>query len=82
MAPDTPLARELLAAYREVSGDAGEPLVMGCGTYAKAFPNFLAFGAEAAASPGLAHQADEYFSSADLLQCAKVYARAIYRLAK
>lgn len=82
MAPDTPLARELLAAYREVSGDAGQPLVMGCGTYAKAFPNFLAFGAEAAASPGLAHQADEYFSSADLLQCAKVYARAIYRLAK
>ncbi len=82
MAPDTELARELLAAYREVSGDPHEPIVMGCGTYAKAFPNFLAFGAEAAESPGLAHQADEYFSSADLLLCAKVYARAIYRLAK
>lgn len=82
ISPDQPLARELLAAYREVSGDDRPPLVMGCGTYAKAFPNFLAFGAEAAESPGLAHQADEYFSSADLLLCAKVYARAIYRLAK
>ena len=82
MAPDEPLARELLAAYREVTGDGRAPIVMGCGTYAKAFPHFLAFGAEAADSPGLAHQADEYFSSADLVLCAKVYARAIYRLAK
>ena len=82
MAPDQPLARELLAAYREVTGDDRAPIVMGCGTYAKAFPNFLAFGAEAETSPGLAHQADEYFSSADLVLCAKVYARAIYRLAK
>lgn len=82
MPSDQLLPRELLAAYREVSGDDREPLVMGCGTYAKAFSNFLAFGAEAADSPGLAHQADEYFSSEDLLLCAKVYARAIYRLAK
>ncbi len=82
MAPDQPLARELLAAYREVTHDEHPPIVMGCGTYAKAFPNFLAFGAEAADSPGLAHQADEYFSAADLLLCAKVYARAVYRLAK
>ena len=80
--PEAPLAQALLQAYRQVSGDYGPPLVMGVGTYAKAFDNFLAFGPEAAASPGLAHQADEYFTVEDMLRCAKIYCRAIYELAK
>ena len=33
-----------LAAYREQTGDMGEPLVVGGGTYARAMKNIVAFG--------------------------------------
>lgn len=36
--------RSLLAAYREQTGDMGEPLVVGGGTYARAMKNIVAFG--------------------------------------
>lgn len=36
--------RSLLAAYREQTGDMGEPLVVGGGTYARAMKNIAAFG--------------------------------------
>lgn len=36
--------RSLLAAYREQTGDMGEPLVVGGGTYARAMKDIVAFG--------------------------------------
>ena len=36
--------RSRLAAYREQTGDMGEPLVVGSGTYARAMKNIVAFG--------------------------------------
>ena len=78
---DDPLARKLLAAYRDHTGDDSPPLVIGGGTYAKEIPNFLAFGPEFAHTPKLCHQADEYVSKKDLLDAAKIYARAILLLA-
>ena len=79
---DHPMIQGLLNAYREVTGDMTEPLIIGGGTYAKMFPNFLAFGPEPHDAPALAHQANERISKAQLLQAAKIYARAIYSLAK
>ena len=77
---NNPLATTLLQAYREVTQDMSDPMVIGGGTYAKTMKNFLGFGPQAAQGPSLAHQADEYISCEELLRCAKVYARAIYRL--
>lgn len=77
-----PLISVLLDSYRQVSGDMSEPLVIGGGTYAKMFPNFLAFGPEEPGCPNLAHQADEYMSRRQLLDAARIYARALYALAK
>lgn len=77
-----PLAGLLLSSYRQVTGDLSEPLVIGGGTYAKKFPNFLAFGPEDPTRPTLAHQANEHMSRGQLLEAARIYARALYALAK
>ena len=76
------LGETLLRVYREITGDMHAPLVIGGGTYAKEIPGFVAFGPELADAPMLCHQADEYMECAHLLRCAKIYARAIYELAK
>ena len=81
-APEDPTAQLLLQAYRDYTGDCSEPLVIGGGTYAKALPGFLAFGPEFAHTAKLCHQADEYITSQDLLDAAKIYSRAIYALAR
>lgn len=77
-----PLVSSLLSAYRDVTGDMTEPLVIGGGTYAKVIPGMVAFGCEPIDEPSRAHQADEYITRAELLSAARVYARAIYNLAK
>ena len=79
---DNPVAKKLLQAYRDYTGDLSEPLVIGGGTYAKALPGFLAFGPEFAHTPKLCHQANEYITQKDLLDAAKIYSRAIYALAR
>ena len=79
---DHPLAGVLLSSYRQVTGDMSDPLVIGGGTYAKKFPNFLAFGPEDPTRPTLAHQADEHMSRSALRDAARIYARALYALAK
>lgn len=77
-----PLAGKLLESYRDVTGDASEPLIIGGGTYAKVMPNFLAFGPEPCDAPARAHQADEYITREELRNAARIYARAIARMAE
>lgn len=79
---DHPLAGKLLTSYREVTGNMAEPIIIGGGTYAKVMPNFLAFGPEPYGEPARAHQADEFISREELLNAAKIYARAIARMAE
>ena len=79
---DHPLAADLIRSYREVTGDLSEPLVIGGGTYAKVMPNFLAFGPEPNGGLTRAHQADEFITEKELLDAAKIYARAIWYMAK
>jgi succinyl-diaminopimelate desuccinylase len=77
------VAAGLLQAYRDLTGDTqSQPLIIGGGTYAKKLPNFLAFGPVFPGAPDLAHQADECVSCKQWLDSAKIYARAIYELAK
>ena len=82
LGPDHPLVKQLLAVYREFTGDMTEPLMIGGGTYAKTFPNCLAFGPEKIGEPNLVHQANEFITQANFLELSKIYARAIYALAK
>lgn len=79
---DDPTAAKLLKAYRGFTGDNAPPLVIGGGTYAKELPGFLAFGPEFAHTPKLCHQANEYISKKDMLDAAKIYARAIWLMAQ
>lgn len=80
---DHELIQKLMQVYREKTGDMkSKPIVIGGGTYARAIENAVAFGPLFPGQPGVEHQKDEYISIDSLLQCAKIYAEAIYQLAK
>ena len=74
----------LLRVYREATGDTeSQPGTMGGGTYARATPFAVAYGADFPwSSDGPAHEPDERLAVATLLDAAKVYAQALYELAK
>lgn len=73
----------LLRVYRECTGDMQEPRTMGGRTYATTVaPIGVAFGAALPGDPEVAHQADERFSVERLILCAKIYAYALWELAK
>lgn len=79
---DEPLISNLMDIYREFSGDSeSQPLVIGGGTYAKAFPGTVAFGPLFPGDEELAHQPDEFVDIEKLVLAAKMYAEAIVRLA-
>jgi succinyl-diaminopimelate desuccinylase len=79
---DHPLVETLSKVYTEVTGVKSKPFSIGGGTYAKEMPNTVAFGPLFPGREELAHQVDEYISIDDLVLNAKIYAEAIYRLAK
>lgn len=76
------LVKTLLEVYREFTESQDEPLVIGGGTYARYAKNILAFGPNMPGDEELAHQKDEYITIERLIDCAKIYANAIYRLAR
>lgn len=79
---DSEIVQTLLRVYREATGDHSEPLTIGGGTYARAIPNAVAFGALFPGQEELAHQKDENWAVEDLIRCTKIFAKAIYELAK
>jgi succinyl-diaminopimelate desuccinylase len=80
---DDPLVVALAGVYKEYTGDGESvPLVIGGGTYARAIPGAVAFGPRFPWSPAIEHQADENKAIDELVLAAKIYADAIYRLAK
>lgn len=82
-AKDDELVQKLLKVYRGITGDeASEPLVIGGGTYARAFENILAFGAVYPNEEMLAHQKDENIDIDHLIEVAKIYGQAIYEISK
>lgn len=77
----TELVQELLEAYHEVTGGEKKAIAIGGGTYAQSLEEGVAFGALFPGEPEMAHQADEYISEESLYQNARIFARAIIRLA-
>ena len=79
---DDPMISTLTDIYREATGDMESlPLVIGGGTYARAFDGVAAFGARFPGKPELGHQKNEKIAIDDLVLLAKIYAEAIYKLA-
>lgn len=77
---DQPLVQNLLSAYREVTGDTvTEPYISAGATYARAFDNCVAFGANLPSSPTSEHQPNERIPLAGLLQAAEIYRCAFIR---
>jgi succinyl-diaminopimelate desuccinylase len=74
----------LLRVYQEETGDTeSKPRTMGGGTYARATPNAVAYGAGFPnGSDGPAHEPDERIAVSTILNAAKIYAHAFYELAK
>lgn len=77
----TELVQELLAAYHEVTGGEKRTIAIGGGTYAQSLEEGVAFGALFPGEPEMAHQADEYMKEEAIFQNARIFARAIMRLA-
>jgi succinyl-diaminopimelate desuccinylase len=57
--------------YKEVTGHDEEPIAIGGGTYARAVPNAVAFGALLPGNVELAHQPNERISIEDVLLVAR-----------
>jgi len=76
------LVSELKKAYENVTGEKGEPIAIGGGTYARAVNNTVAFGGLFPERPNVGHTTDEYLYIEDLLKMAEIYAYAIYNLVK
>lgn len=79
---DHPIIKTLSKVYEEQTGAKSSLLSIGGGTYAKEMPNIVAFGPLFPGEPELIHQANEYIKIEDLIKNTKIYAQAIYELAK
>lgn len=79
---DHELIQKLMKVYREFTGDESDPITIGGGTYARSMENAVAFGPLFPGQPELAHQKDEYIAIEDLIKITKIYAQALYELAK
>ncbi|HVP93721.1 MAG TPA: dipeptidase PepV [Methanoregulaceae archaeon] len=80
--PESELILTLRSIYKDFCGDSSPPVAIGGGTYARRLPNIVAFGPYRPGQKPPIHGADEYISCDDLISDAKIYARAIYRLAR
>lgn len=80
---DNFLVQKLMKVYKEQTGDLdSEPITIGGGTYARAMDNAVAFGPMFPGQGDVAHQKDEYISIEHLMKITKIYAQALYELAK
>lgn len=77
-----PLIKTLQKVYEDCTGQEATLLSIGGGTYAKQIPNMVAFGPIFPGKPDLDHQANECIEIEDLIANTKIYANAIYELAK
>ena len=80
---DHPLICLLTDVYREITGDTESvPLAHGGGSYARILENFVPFGPSIKGEELGFHKQDEFISCDRLLLLSKIYAEALYRLAK
>lgn len=80
---DNFLVEKLMKVYKEQTGDEdSQPITIGGGTYARAMENAVAFGPMFPGQEDVVHQKDEYISIEHLMKITKIYAHALYELAK
>lgn len=80
---DNFLVETLMRVYKEETGDnESAPITIGGGTYARAMDNAVAFGPMFPGQKDVAHQKDEYIAIEHLMNITKIYAKALYELAK
>ena len=79
--PDSELVTNLLAAYNEVTGEHASPIAIGGATYARAFPNAVAFGPVFPGEESRIHQKDESITADAFIKCAEIYRAALEKLA-
>lgn len=79
---DSELIKKLTGVFTEQTGESLEPLAIGGGTYAKAFPNMAAFGSVFPGDPEVIHQPNEYAEIDKLMKSFEITGAAMYELAK
>ncbi|MBN1149939.1 Sapep family Mn(2+)-dependent dipeptidase [candidate division WOR-3 bacterium] len=77
---DSPLVSVLLDVYRKITGDTSPPLAIGGGTYARAFPNTVAFGPVFPKREIMAHQPDEFMPVEDIFSFTEILTQALFEL--
>lgn len=79
---DSEVVQKLMKVYRERTGRNEQPLAVGGGTYAKAFKNMVAFGAEFPGENHNTHSPDEFVEVDRLLEAIGLIAAGMYELAR
>lgn len=79
---DSYLVKTLVNIFNKKTGLTAEPIAIGGGTYARAFKNFISYGATMPGDKDMCHQVDEFIEINKLILSSKIYAEAIYELAK
>lgn len=79
---DSFLVKTLVDIFNEKTNLNEKPIAIGGGTYARAFKNSISYGLTFPGEKDMCHQVDEFVEIDKLITGAKIYAEAIYRLAK
>ena len=79
---DAPLIAALRKVYERETGDSGEPIAIGGGTYARALACGAGFGPQFPGEPSTIHQKDEYISLKNIEKLLRIYRAAIFELTK
>lgn len=77
---DSYLVKTLCRIYNDVTNSNSEPIAIGGATYARAFDNFVSFGANLPGQKDMCHQTDEFISIDNLIIAYEIYCRAIKEL--
>ncbi len=80
--PDSEFVRSLLRVYEKVTGEKGECITIGGGTYVHEISGGVAFGAEFPDEDGNMHGADEFITIDNLLKNAEIMAESIIEICK
>ena len=76
------LVTKLCNIFNKKTGLNENPIAIGGATYARAFKNCISFGTNMPHNKDMCHQVDEFISIDNLILSSKIYAEAIYELAK
>ena len=79
---DSDVVTKLMKVYRDTTGDESEALAIGGGTYAKMFPNMVAFGPIFPGMSAQIHQANERMEIEQIMKSIVIAAKGMLALAE